>query len=201
MQQQQMMMMMIRRRRGKLRRRERAVEAFQMLRRAVGMLDGQFGSGLDFGDGSGGPGDGSAAGWDWEGGIPPPPPMDGIPPPPPMFGAKAVKNSVKPSCRTKLLQWSKIPPRKVNGTLWQQVNNWNDDYVLDFTELETMHEASQESASKRENGGCGWCRGHPEEEEEVKAKPGSVTVVDPERIFKTSVSKQEYDFCFPCFVF
>jgi hypothetical protein len=66
-------------------------------------------------------------------GGPPPPPMPGggggAPPPPPMPGKKAAgaaekkKADVKPNTKMKAFNWTKIPPRKVEGSIWSKVDD------------------------------------------------------------------------------
>jgi hypothetical protein len=67
-------------------------------------------------------------------GGPPPPPMPGgggggAPPPPPMPGKKAAgvpekkKADVKPGTKMKAFNWTKIPPRKVEGSIWSKVDD------------------------------------------------------------------------------
>jgi len=65
------------------------------------------------------------------GGIPPPPPMiGGIPPPPPMmFGGMPtspmnsnISPNRTPGIRLKSLNWTKLDNRKINGTIWKEIN-------------------------------------------------------------------------------
>jgi hypothetical protein len=73
------------------------------------------------------------------GGGPPPPPMPGVAPPP-MPGKKAEapekkKADVKPGTKMKAFNWTKIPPRKVDGSVWSK---------LDDTKVKLDHKALEE---------------------------------------------------------
>jgi len=71
---------------------------------------------------------------------PPPPPMGGgIPPPPPMMMNGALPGMVPnsniipnrtPGVRLKSLNWTKLDNRKINGTIWKEINE--EDEVINI---------------------------------------------------------------------
>lgn len=71
----------------------------------------------------------------FSGSIPPPPPppfSGGVPPPPPMMGGMIPNSNIPnrtPGIRLKSLNWTKLDNRKINGTIWKEIN---EDEVVDI---------------------------------------------------------------------
>ncbi|KAJ0062979.1 hypothetical protein NL108_010283, partial [Boleophthalmus pectinirostris] len=85
--------------------------------------------------------------------LPPPPPPGGppgfgfIPPPPPPPGAPMgqvkEKNVPKPDNPMKSFNWSKLPPNKVNGTIWEDIDDLKVFKTLDLEEFQKTFSAYQ----------------------------------------------------------
>ncbi|KAF2072641.1 hypothetical protein CYY_006043 [Polysphondylium violaceum] len=120
------------------------------------------------------------------GGPPPPPPMMGGPPPPPMMGgppppsgglfgggnkppANAPKfQLVKPTTKVKQLQWTKLPNRKLNDTIFTNLGNIKTDW-LNLDEIESLF-FSPDAAPKKLDAS--------DKKSTSNTKPGTVTVID-----------------------
>ncbi|EGC39081.1 hypothetical protein DICPUDRAFT_148204 [Dictyostelium purpureum] len=121
------------------------------------------------------------------GGPPPPPPppggAPGGPPPPPGAGGFGLFNSnkppanapkftvSKPSTKVKQFQWTKIPNKKLNDTIFTNMGNIKTDW-LNPNEIENLFFAA-ESAPKKLDAS--------DKKSTSSTKPGSVTVIDPKK--------------------
>eukprot|EP00026_Physarum_polycephalum_P007846 Phypoly_transcript_07915.p1 GENE.Phypoly_transcript_07915~~Phypoly_transcript_07915.p1 ORF type:complete len:486 (+),score=132.87 Phypoly_transcript_07915:33-1460(+) len=107
-------------------------------------------------------------------GPPPPPGMKGPPPPPgggkkgaPAAPAKPTKVIPVPAVKMKGLNWTKIPPSKVNATIFGEFGDLMDIDV-DFTEIETQFAAKVIEKKDPAAGAA-----------EAKKAAGPVQLVDP----------------------
>jgi hypothetical protein len=104
------------------------------------------------------------------GGPPPPPGMGGPPPPGPpglKAGAPKKRPEVKPKQKVRGLQWTKLPPAKVNGTFFGDLPMELGGFALDFDAIEGRF--AQVTKPKEANDGS----------ETPKKKEGPVTILDP----------------------
>eukprot|EP01105_Mastigella_eilhardi_P013536 TRINITY_DN3086_c0_g1_i7.p1 TRINITY_DN3086_c0_g1~~TRINITY_DN3086_c0_g1_i7.p1 ORF type:complete len:996 (-),score=323.34 TRINITY_DN3086_c0_g1_i7:59-3046(-) len=95
---------------------------------------------------------------------PPPPPMGGGPPPPPGMGPPgmmrlqvqlppAIKKLPKPAAPLKAIQWTKIPPRFMQNTVFANLTSTLDTIQLPFEELSTEFAAKPKVQAKADDAG------------------------------------------------
>uniref|UniRef100_A0A3B3ZTB4 Dishevelled associated activator of morphogenesis 1b n=1 Tax=Periophthalmus magnuspinnatus TaxID=409849 RepID=A0A3B3ZTB4_9GOBI len=70
--------------------------------------------------------------------VPPPPPPPGAP-----MGPATVKNIPKPANPMKSFNWSKLPQNKVNGTIWEEIDDLKVFKTLDLEEFQKTFSAYQ----------------------------------------------------------
>ncbi|XP_041469305.1 disheveled-associated activator of morphogenesis 1-A-like isoform X2 [Lytechinus variegatus] len=88
------------------------------------------------------------------GGGPPPPP--GMPGPPPIGGMSlpAKKRDLpKPSNPLKSFNWSKLPDMKIQGTIWQDLDDLKVIKVIDLREFDNTFSAYQKKGDETDRGG------------------------------------------------
>ncbi len=131
-------------------------------------------------------------------GAPPPPPPPGAPPgppPPPGFGpppalpAKkaTAKQAPKPSVKMRLLQWTKIPAKKVRETVWGTLED--EDIKFDYKEIESMFAAKVIEKGKGEGGAS---EDGSKEDKDAKKKPGSVTIIEAKRAQNIAIALAQF---------
>lgn len=106
---------------------------------------------------------------------PPPPPGMGAPPPPPMpgmGGAKRRKNLPKPSNPLKSFNWSKLPDRDIQGTLWMDIDEAKTIKMLDFADFDKNFSAYQKTRTDESDDGYGSFK---------QQKPKELSVIDGRR--------------------
>lgn len=112
------------------------------------------------------------------GGAPPPPPppmMGGGPPPPPPPGmgpAKKRKTLPKPSNPLKSFNWSKLPDRELQGTLWLEIDESKTIKQLDFADFDKNFSAYQKKGNDESDDSYGSFK---------QQKPRELTVIDGRR--------------------
>lgn len=100
-------------------------------------------------------------------GAPPPPPAPGAPPPPPVPGVPSApglgafnkandlpppgmtpKKDFKPSVKMRQFHWAKIPNNKIEGTLWQQLDDSRVD--IDTEEIEFLFKQPEKKKAAKD---------------------------------------------------
>lgn len=79
----------------------------------------------------------------------------------------------------KLFQWTKIPAKKVQETVWGSLED--EDIKFDYKEIENMFAAKVVQAKSASEPGSVGEEAKQEEAKDQKKKPGSVTVIDAKR--------------------
>lgn len=78
--------------------------------------------------------------------APPPPPPPGAP-----LGSAKVKNIPKPSNPMKSFNWNKLPENKVNGTIWEDIDDLKVFKTLDLEDFQKTFSAYQKAAKDTED--------------------------------------------------
>src|SRR5437868_1432293 len=74
---------------------------------------------------------------------PPPPGMPGMPgpPPPPGMLVGPKKPVIKPNVKMRQMNWTKILPRQIKGTIWEDLDDEEVLKVIDKEEIESLFAA------------------------------------------------------------
>ncbi|CAL9686933.1 unnamed protein product [Knipowitschia caucasica] len=79
--------------------------------------------------------------------VPPPPP----PPPGALMGPAKVKNVPKPANPMKSFNWNKLPENKINGTVWEDIDDLKVFKTLDLDDFQKTFSAYQRPAKDTED--------------------------------------------------
>ncbi|PRP74983.1 hypothetical protein PROFUN_07376 [Planoprotostelium fungivorum] len=98
-----------------------------------------------------------------------PPPAPPMPPPPPGMQKMSSRSltGAKPTRKMRMINWTKIPSSKLEGTIWEELESKNDEEIeknIDFDEMESLFSTEQ-----------------PQEEEKKVSENAVVTVVDSKK--------------------